>query len=251
MRHVCFSILTVCLLLLPATARASELTWTGMGLDDIVTIDATVGGNTISGSFYAGQILWDWNAPIPAGFDPSIITYCVDITADLTSPQTVNISDTNDPNFDAPATDAGGKAAWLVNAFASTVTTGLEAAALQVAIWEALYDNDHDLSTGSFTLITDDSAYTGAAHAQLIYDQANTYLSQLFSAPGGGYYTSVALWLDAAGANGGQDQIATPEPSSMALLGLGTLFGIFRRRQMPNRVPRPINAIELGSGVAI
>jgi hypothetical protein len=236
LRKACFSILTASLLLLPATARASELTWTGMGLDDIVTIDATIGSTTISGSYYAGQILWDWNAPIPAGFDPSIISYCVDITSDLTSPQTVTISNTDDPNFAAPALDGGGKAAWLVNAFASSVGTGLEAAALQVAIWEALYDNDHNLSTGSFKLITDTTAYTGAEHAQLIYDQANSYLNQLFSAPGGGYYTSVALWLDAAGVNGGQDQIATPEPSSMLLLGVGTLFGIGRRRRSASDV---------------
>lgn len=223
-------LLFVTLIFLPGSARASELSYTGMGLRDIVTIDANIGGQIVDGSYYAGQIEWDWTAPIPDGFPGSIITYCVDIVHELDDPQEVAVSTTDDPAFTTSATDGGAKAAWLLNSFASNVTTGLQAAALQVAIWEALYDNDYDLGTGSFTIVTTDAAYTGALKAQAIALQATDYLNQLFSGPNG-YHTSTATWLDAATVDGlGQDQITTPEPGTLMLLGLGALF-VRRRKQ--------------------
>jgi hypothetical protein len=231
LRKLGLGLLFVCPLLLPSNATAAELTWGGMGLNDIVTINATVGGDTVSGSYYAGEILWDWVAPVPSGFEESIVSYCVDIFKDITDPQTVAISTTADPLMVTPATDGGGKAAWLLNQFASVVATGVEAAALQVAIWEALYDNTNNLDTGSFTLVHSDAAYTGAAQATLIYNQANLYLNQLFYGDGQ-YHTSVARWLDAtSAAGGGQDQITTPEPSSLLLIAVGGIVSGLRARR--------------------
>ena len=205
-----------------------------MGLNDIVTVNATSGGDTVSGSYYAGQILWDWVAPVPSGFEESIVSYCVDVLQDITDPQTVAISTTADPLMETAATNGGGKAAWLLNQFASTVTTGVQAAALQVAIWEAVADDSHNLDTGSFTLVHSDAAYTGAAQATLIYDQANYYLSQLFYGAQGQYNMSVARWLDATSATGGgQDQITTPEPSSLLLIALGGVVARMRGRRRP------------------
>jgi hypothetical protein len=233
LRKLGLGLLLVCPLLMPSNATAAELTWNGMGLNDIVTINATVGGETVSGSYYAGEILWDWVAPVPSGFEESIVSYCVDIFKDVTDPQTVAISTTDDPLMVTAATEGGGKAAWLLNQFASVVTTSLEAAALQVAIWEALYDDTHNLDTGSFSLVHSDAAYTGAAEATLIYDQANYYLNQLFYGDGQ-YHTSVARWLDAASATGGgQDQITTPEPSSLLLIALGGVVSRLRARRRP------------------
>ena len=51
---------------------------------------------------------------------------------------------------------AGTRAAWLFNTYAPVIHvggTGTDAAALQVAIWEALYDTTPDLSKGAFTLL--------------------------------------------------------------------------------------------------
>jgi len=204
-----------------------------MGLRDIVTINANVGGTSVNGSYYAGEFKWDWVAPIPNGFPESIVTYCVDILHEVTDPQQVALSTTDDPLFGATSTDGGGKAAWLLNSFAPTVTSGLAAAALQVAIWEVLYDNDHNLSTGSFAIVTTDAAYTGAARALQIAAQADTYLAQLFSAsaPNHEYYTSTAAWLNATSeTGGGQDQITTPEPGSLALMALAGMLVCLRRR---------------------
>jgi len=234
LRKLGLGLLLVCPLLAPSNATAAELTWKGMGLNDIVTVNATSGGDTVSGSYYAGQILWDWVAPVPSGFEESIVSYCVDVLQDITDPQTVAISTTADPLMETAATNGGGKAAWLLNQFASTVTTGVQAAALQVAIWEAVADDSHNLDTGSFTLVHSDAAYTGAAQATLIYDQANYYLSQLFYGAQGQYNTSVARWLDATSATGGgQDQITTPEPSSLLLIALGGVFARMRGRRRP------------------
>jgi hypothetical protein len=219
---------------LPSKASAAELNLTGMGLRDIVTINSTLPGFE-NGSFYAGQFLWDWSAPTPSGFDTSIVTYCVDILHEVQDPQQVVI-DTTD-NMPTLAQDGGGKAAWLLNTFSPVVTTGIQAAALQVAIWESIYDNDHDVTSGIFSIVTDNTALTGAVTAQLIANQAMTYLGQLFYGPNGEYHTATATWLNAiTTAGAGQSQITTPEPASLLLVGFGAaLAGLRRRRTQPAR----------------
>jgi hypothetical protein len=215
--------------LIPVRADASALQFDGMGAHDIVTIGGTSG---VSGSYYAGELNWEWQAPTPDGFDTYLYTYCVDILHEVVDPQTVAISDTTDPLMVTQATDGGAKAAWLLNTYAPDIHTsgnGIDAAALQVAIWEAISDDDHNLATGVFTLLTTNT-YTSEVVAQAIFARANDYLGALFY-DGQNYHTSVATWLDATTATGGgQDQIATPEPSSLLLLGIA---GIFVKRRKP------------------
>lgn len=220
MRKLCFIILGFTVALIPTRASASELNLLGMGAHSIVTIDGDV-----SGSFYAGEIDWVWTAPTPGGFSDYIYTYCVDILNEVENPQQVRISDTSDPAMVTKATDGGEKAAWLLNSYAAGINVtgdGIAAAALQVAIWEALTDNLLDLTTGGFILKTT-GEYTGVAVATDIFNTAAGYLSALSNAD---YRNSVATWLDA---KNGQDQITTPEPSSLMLLGVAGLF--MRRRR--------------------
>lgn len=218
-------VLGLAVAMLPTRASASELNLLGMGAHSIVTIDGDV-----SGSFYAGEIDWKWAAPTPDGFEDYLYTYCVDILNEVASPEEVRISDTTDPTMVTSATDGGDKAAWLLNNYASAIHAAgndIAAAALQVAIWEAITDNALDLTGGSFILRTT-GEYTGVAVATQIFNTASGYLADLSKAD---YHNSVAIWLDATLATGGgQDQIATPEPSSLLLLGVAGLF--IRRRKL-------------------
>lgn len=224
-----FAAVAVVAVAIPAKTNAAELTLDGMGLRDIVTINSTLPGFE-SGSYYAGQFVWSSNDP---NLGSPVLTYCVDILHEVESTQQVAVDSTD--NMPTLAQDGGGKAAWLLDTFASSVTTGVQAAALQVAIWEAIYDNNHDVTSGVFSIVTDSSAYTGAYEAQLIATQATSYLNQLFYG-NGQYHTDTAVWLDAL-ANGGigQSQIttATPEPGSLMLIGLGlAAMAAFRRKRI-------------------
>jgi len=221
LRKLWFILTCAAALAIPSQASASQLIYQQMGQHDIVTVQG-------AGSFYAGEIEWLWNDP-PAGFGAAVTTYCVDVFHELERPQDTLVGSTD--QMTTVAQDGGGKVAWLLNTFAPVVSSGIQAAALQVAIWESLYDDDHDLATGIFQLVTDSSAYTGAAKAQLIADQANNYLKELYSHPYGGYHTSTATWLRAVDPSGGQDQITTPEPTSLMLIAVGGLLAKASRRR--------------------
>jgi len=221
LRRVCLAAAVfVSLAGLPATARAEIIDYTGLGRSAVVSV-----AGVWSGSVYAGELNWAWVGSAPAGFAQTFYSYCVDLRNVLTDPQTVSVRSTSQMTTSLGiATDGGAKAAWLFDSYAATIRssgTGIQAAALQVAIWEALYDTSQSLVAGNFRLNT-----TGA-----IRDQANAYLSSLYVGTGQ-YQTSVATWLDTSR---GQDQLTArvSEPSTLLLFGLAlTLFAGWLRRPL-------------------
>ena len=218
-----FVVAGLLLLFRPSPASASQISWTGTGKGAWATF--SLAGNPLGDPFsdFVGELTWDWLGAPAAGFSTaSIYTYCVDATSYLTSPQDVTARSTDLLTTGSGGAGAGARVAWLIGNYAATVhATGSndDAAALQIAVWEALYDSTEGLSAGVFQLVT-----TGAIH-----DKAQAYLDALYTIGAGGNHTGVAQWLDTTR---GQDQVVltpTPEPASLLLFGSALAFVGSRR----------------------
>ncbi len=205
------------------SAKAYTLSYTGLNLGQNVTIKV----NGVQKAGFAGQIGWQFtgSAGTPTGYSNSFYAYCCSLENNLQTPMDVNIRSTNDLTRNNNSPNTGVKAAWLFNTYANQVNSNTTAAALQVAIWESLYDTSYSMSAGYFQLVTSDSALT---------NQVNTYLNALNS----NFTATTATWFQPTNPSNAQDMLGAaavstvPEPGTMSLLACSGLSGlcVLRRR---------------------
>ncbi len=146
----------------------------------------------------------------------NIVTYCADALAALNS--------NSNPYTEGPVNMTNGTglalAAKILGSSFNAATTADQQAGLQLAIWDALYDNG--------------SSFNGSAGSLKVVSGVNAaslgFASSYYTAGVNSNATSGVELFKSTGA-GGQDQLhVVPEPASFAVLGLG-VFGLVRRRK--------------------
>jgi hypothetical protein len=172
---------------------------------------------SIAGSWYTGQV----SAGIYRLRVDGVLqdSFCIDL-ADTTTTNVVQYSTTSlanapDPTLGPMNAEKADTISKLWSMAYSPNMTQSQAAALQLAIWDSVVDNDHNLSTGNFRVTGNDYG-------------AQTLLNNLAT------YTGDGTNLIALTHSQYQDFAiaAVPAPGALALGSLGlTLIGWFRSRR--------------------
>lgn len=190
-----------------SVANAQSLKFTGTQLSPADTGTIKVNGN--QSTVAMGALTFSTGSG-------SIVTYCADATSPLNSnsnPYTVGA-------VDMTANTGISLAAKILATSFSSATTADQQAGLQLAIWDALYDNGSSFnsSTGNFSVVSGVSS--------TVLNLASTYYTN-----GKNSNPTTAVELFTSQGAGGQSQLhVVPEPASLAILGMG-VFGLIRRRR--------------------
>ncbi|HVM59646.1 MAG TPA: hypothetical protein VMV72_02175 [Verrucomicrobiae bacterium] len=198
-----------------------------------------------SADAFVGQLIMGTSAP---GWLPTLDTYCTDVGADLaktynyapyafTDPQATGV----DPKWIAGGIQNAAAIWYAYSASAGADPTGVKEAGLQLAIWEALYNNNPPYSSTSFFDPSNGGFYVTSADFGNVARAANwavTYLNGLGTLPAApnGDWLAPVDWNGAiCGSQGLFYPIAVPQVPEMSstfiLLGAAlTTLGFARRK---------------------
>lgn len=259
--------------LLAGLALAAAILVTPSARADIYGTSTYLGGHTISingtlnnpdstSESFSGGYYTTYGTTLTGDSSYSGISYCVDLThstgssaklADSTEvangplPLTNSFANLTSSPTNVATDNAGfGRAAWIANTFGAGLSNGATMAAVQIAVWVAEYASSSWSYVGAAGNITSITA-NGGSYGTVTFSgnktdlsKAYTYLTTSMTAGGGSNFaTASAYWVDYEKVTGGHHQFqlitAVPEPSALAIAGLGLLgfvgYGVRRQRR--------------------
>lgn len=200
-----------------ASANTLDFTsWNGYSSVDITATPEGSTGNTLSGAFEATDTNGTWG---------TFIAWCLDLEGVLASNSVYSATDDPFSNSDGVSTEARDRIDDFfqdIDVIAQSNATTSQSSAVQIALWEILYDDDYNLGTGVFRTT---GGSTSIAQELLDFAKDNDLAR-----------TMKVTYLEAE--NGARQNLVTISPVPLPAAGfllLGGLGGLtlLRKRRKP------------------